>query len=125
MPKKARIDIQFCTVLKGVATRTHPFCFIFAAESIHRGLKVPGSKSKKELVKVLQEAMRQEEEQNGGKPLKTCRSDECQCVRDGEHLVLPLFLKYSCVKNSQTGTSDTFVLFFIGNLGGHQESIEL
>lgn len=33
---------------------------------------------------MLQEAMRQEEEQNGGKALKACRSEECQCVRDGE-----------------------------------------
>lgn len=47
-----------------------------------RGLKASGSK--KELVKVLQEAMRQEEEKNGGKALKACRSDECQCVRDGK-----------------------------------------
>ncbi len=92
-----------CTVLKGVATRTHRLNqFINPSihhrsinPSIHRGLKVSGSKSKKELVKVLQEAMRQEEEQNGGKALKTCRSDECQCVRDGEqHLVSLLVVNY-------------------------------
>ncbi|CAM9582436.1 unnamed protein product [Pylaiella littoralis] len=46
-----------------------------------RGLKASGSK--KELVKMLQEAMRREEEENGGKAVKACRGEDCQCVRDG------------------------------------------
>lgn len=53
-----------------------------AVSCFFRGLKVSGSK--KELVKVLQEVMRREEEENGGKALKACRGEDCQCVRDGK-----------------------------------------
>lgn len=33
---------------------------------------------------MLQDAMRQEEEEQGGEGHKVCRSDDCQCVVDGE-----------------------------------------
>ncbi|CAM9520453.1 unnamed protein product, partial [Laminaria digitata] len=48
-----------------------------------RGLKASGSK--KELAKVLQEAMRREDEEDGGMGHKVCRSEDCQCVKDGKH----------------------------------------
>lgn len=51
-------------------------CFFF------RGLKASGSK--KELSKVLQEVMRKESEQDGGEGQKVCRSEDCQCVKDGK-----------------------------------------
>lgn len=47
----------------------------------YRGLKVSGSK--KDLTKALQEAMRAEEEKDGGQSHKVCRSEDCQCVKDG------------------------------------------
>lgn len=61
------------------------FCYL-----VCRGLKAAGSK--KELTKVLQEAMRSEDERDGGEGHKVCKSEDCQCVRDGEYYALSSLL---------------------------------
>ncbi|CAN0079749.1 unnamed protein product [Scytosiphon promiscuus] len=71
------------------------------AELGKRGLKPSGSK--KDLVKMLQEAMRQEEEANGGKAVKACRTEECQCVIDGVECHADLC---NCCKGPSIGVKD-------------------
>lgn len=46
---------------------------------------------------MLQDAMRQESEEKGAEGHKVCRSDDCQCVRDGEILILLVPLVYIIV----------------------------
>ena len=46
---------------------------------------------------MLRDAMQREEEEQGGQGRKVCRSDDCQCVIDGESIV-QLLVKVSCVK---------------------------
>lgn len=71
-------DSVSCLV-DGISNRSHPHPCL-------RGLKASGSK--KDLTKMLQDAMRQENEEQGGEGHRVCRSDDCQCVRDGEFLIL-------------------------------------
>ncbi|CAB1110142.1 unnamed protein product [Ectocarpus sp. CCAP 1310/34] len=73
------------------------------AELTKRRVGLKASGSKKDLVKVLQEAMRQDEEKNGGKALKVCRSEECQCVQDGVECHADLC---SCCKGPSIGEKD-------------------
>ncbi|CAM9564529.1 unnamed protein product [Ectocarpus sp. 4 AP-2014] len=47
--------------------------------------------------------MRQDEEKNGGKALKVCRSEECQCVQDGVECHADLC---SCCKGPSIGEKD-------------------
>lgn len=64
------------------------------------------SGSKKNLTKALQEAMRAEEEKDGGQSHKACRSEECQCVRDGVECHADLC---NCCKGPHVGKKDAHV----------------